>query len=191
MYEDMIPSLDLDEEHIKFFNDSKRYHERKSILKVGIWILAALVAFYIFHAIQTSRLSDSQFASLYLGFRIDAIQNKFDALRVAKYIYDKKFVSDKNQDLFRDKLVKIFQSKEIQAKFSNYTRIFKQTIFSPESFDISSDGSYFVIDTSASPGTKKFVVYSVAKDTSIANFSDVEYVYFTVAHILSRLIGNH
>ena len=48
MYEDVIPSLDLDEEHIKFFNDSKRYHERKSILRVGLWILAALVVFMPF-----------------------------------------------------------------------------------------------------------------------------------------------
>jgi hypothetical protein len=178
MYEDAIPQLDLNDAQIKYFRDSKRYHDRKSIFRVGLWVLALLVIFYIFHAFQTSRLSDSQFASLYLGFRLDAIPNKFDALRVAKYIYDKDVVSSNDQALFRDKFVKVFQSKEIQASFSNYKKIFNKTIFNPESFDISTDGSYYVIDTSLAPGKKQFVLYSTLQNAAITSFENVEYVYF-------------
>jgi hypothetical protein len=178
IYEDAIPLLNLNEAQKKFFTDSKRYHERKAIVKAGGWILIALVAFYIFHAFQTNRLSDSQFASLYLGFRIDSITDKRDALRVAKYIYDKDVVSSEDQALFREKFVKIFQSKEIQTLFSNYHKVFTKTIFKPEDFQISDNGSYYAIDTSFSTGKKEFVVYDTASKDPIATFKNAEYAYF-------------
>lgn len=178
IYEDAIPSLELDEAHIKFFKDSKRHHEKRSLMKIGLGLIIAAVAFYFLHVYQTSRLTDSRFAILYLGFIAQNLPSEFDQLRAAKYIYDRNLVSSDDQQLFQERFIKMFLSKTQQTNFSSFTKKYRKSLFKPEDFDISSNGSYIIIDTSVSTGKKNYLVYDTTGQFQIQHFLNAEYAYF-------------
>nr|WP_158512955.1 hypothetical protein [Flavisolibacter tropicus] len=124
--------------------------------------------------------SKKNYGLLYVGYAVDSIQNKDDALALTDYIYRRRWYSESEKEKIRIKLKKLFTTPEVQSKLSYFNDTLATTNLKYEEFAISSSGNFIIYKNDNTNLDSMQVNYKVVgtKSRLDTTFSRVGYSYF-------------
>ncbi|NEU08063.1 hypothetical protein GZH53_07035 [Flavihumibacter sp. R14] len=160
---------------------SQQSHTKDWVMKFTLVTLVFLViiALLLFDRNQGIKASNKLRALVFLGY-VDTIPNKEDALKLTKYIYDKKVLKGDDTSLIRVKFSKLLQTQDIQAKDSRYTFKIPTTNLKSEEIDFSETGDFLVVNNDSEAEKGRGVYKIIDKNgRQIKSFDRIMYAYFT------------
>jgi PAS domain-containing protein len=107
---------------------------------VGVILILAFTAIYLW------RLSNRYQGLVYIGFNVDSIKNKHDAIALTDYLYTKSWNDEAANAKIKEKLVGLMHSPDLQARLSIHDQILSSTQPRPQDVDLSFDGKYLVVN---------------------------------------------
>jgi len=151
-YEEFVPQLDLSQELVRFFRESKAYREREEHKRLvnSRWYrrlkaLNVLVFLMLFIVVAIGfffvRQTNTSYAQLYMAYTIETIPDKTDALILAKYIYDHVRNAGAREQI-NSKIKDLVLAQPFQSVFSS---VLTKKWFLPGDVDISRDGQYIMV----------------------------------------------
>jgi len=180
LFEESIPSLNLEKHLLEFYNKSKEAREdeelerMKSVRKTNrlkIIVISTFSMFLILAAVSFYyiRSADNNYGLVYVGYNMEKIPNKLEALILAKYIYEE--VSDSAQLRLEGKIEQLAINQQIQEQFDLFTDTLKtKNILESSDLSISANGRFIVYNDDST--------YLIKDSSFRKGFSSVHYGYF-------------
>ena len=160
---------------------SQRFYTKNWIMKFVMSIFVSVIVIFLLLRTgnQIIRQSNRNYALVYLGYAVAAIEIKEEAIRVADYIYDQKKVYPEDSAKVKTVFLQIFQSQYMQSRLSTFTDTLLTTSLSAKRIDISPDGNYFVLQNDREGVDSGHYKILDNKGNDIRDFERINYAYFT------------
>ena len=178
LFEESIPSLNLEKHLLDFYNKSKEIREDdelervKSVRKTARLKLIVISSVTMFLMLAATSIyfitsADNNYGLVYVGYNMEKINNKHEALILAKYIYEE--VSDTAS--LKGKIEQLAINQQIQEQFDIFTDTLNaKNILETGDMSISANGRFIVYNDDST--------YLIEDTTFRKGFSSVHYSYF-------------
>lgn len=156
-------------------------YKRKGISKkfsryvLGSVLMLTLLVWGLSYSIKRSNRYEGL---VYVGYDLDSVRSKLDALALTNYLYKKRWNNNNALEKFSGKMLELLKTPEIQARLGVFNTIISTTRLSAENLKISFSGKSIVINNRDNGDTSNLTHTIFSTEGWDTTLRGAEYAYF-------------